>query len=334
MIRGKKLGLALWGAEPVPRLVAHAQLAESIGLDSIWAIDSQLLCREVTVTLAACLAATTRLHVATGVTQPATRHPSVAASALATLHEMSGGRALMGGGTGFSSLRTIGMQPAKIAEVEAFVDTVRRLLRKQRVAFGKVEGELAWLPEPVDAPIVVAASGPRMTRAAPRFADGVILHHGISDALLARALAWLHEGVARAGRQSPFEVSVWVPYGLAADPRAARDSVRPRVAGALVQADPAQFEGTERTAVERLQASYDVGHRASAGPEHAAIVPDSLVDRYAVAGTPEQVRAGLARLLDHPAIDRVILNPQISGAGAPPIDQVLRDLARDVLPGL
>jgi 5,10-methylenetetrahydromethanopterin reductase len=244
MIRGKRLGLALWGAEPVPRLVAHAQLAESIGLDSIWAIDSQLLCREVTVTLTACLAATTRLLVATGVTQPATRHPSVAASALATLHEMSGGRALMGVGTGFSSLRTIGLPAARIAEVEQFVGTVRRLLRQETVGFGAVEGALAWLPSPVAAPIVVAASGPRMTRAAPRFADGVILHHGVSDALLTRALGWLREGVeraGRAGRQAPFEVSVWVPYAFSSDPRAARDSIRPRVAAAVVQADAAQF---------------------------------------------------------------------------------------------
>jgi 5,10-methylenetetrahydromethanopterin reductase len=334
MIRGKQVGLALWGAEPVPRLVAHAQLAESIGLDNIWVIDSQLLCREVTVTLAACLAATTRLHVASGVTQPATRHPSVAASALATLHEMSGGRALMGIGTGFSSLRTIGMPAAKLAEVETFVDTMRRLLRKQRVVFGGTEAELAWLPAPIRAPIVVAASGPRMTRAAPRFADGIILHHGVSAELLNRALDWLREGTERAGRSRPFNVSVWVPYALAADPRVARDSIRPRVAGALVQADPTQFHGAERAAVERLQASYDVGHHASAGPEHAAIVTDSLVDRYAVAGTSEEVCAGLGRLLDHPAVDRVILNPQISGAGAPSLEQVLRDLAREVLPAL
>jgi alkanesulfonate monooxygenase SsuD/methylene tetrahydromethanopterin reductase-like flavin-dependent oxidoreductase (luciferase family) len=240
-------------------------------------------------------------------------------------------------GTGFSSLRTIGLPAARIAEVEQFVGTVRRLLRQETVGFGAVEGALAWLPSPVAAPIVVAASGPRMTRAAPRFADGVILHHGVSDALLTRALGWLREGVeraGRAGRQAPFEVSVWVPYAFSSDPRAARDSIRPRVAAAVVQADAAQFEGTERTAVERLQASYDVGHHASAGPEHAAIIPDSLVDRYAVAGGAAEVQAGLMRLLDHPAIDRVILNPQISGAGAAPIDQVLRDLAREVLPGL
>ena len=67
------------------------------------------------------LAQTTTLRVATGVTQPTPRHPSVAASALATLTEMFDGRAIMGIGTGFSSLRTIGMPAAKIAEVEAYV---------------------------------------------------------------------------------------------------------------------------------------------------------------------------------------------------------------------
>ena len=102
MIRGKKLGLSLWGTVPVADLARQARLAEEIGCDSVWVIDSQLLCREVYLTLAACLMQTTTLRVATGVTQPATRHPSVAAGSLATLAEMSGGRAVMGIGTGFS----------------------------------------------------------------------------------------------------------------------------------------------------------------------------------------------------------------------------------------
>ncbi|HLJ05612.1 MAG TPA: LLM class flavin-dependent oxidoreductase, partial [Acetobacteraceae bacterium] len=129
MIRGKQLGISLWGTVPVATLARQAKMAETIGCDTVWVIDSQLLCREVYLTLAACLAQTTTLRVATGVTQPTTRHPSVTASALATLAEMSGGRTIMGIGTGFSSLRTIGMPAAKIAEVEAYVGTVRQLLR-------------------------------------------------------------------------------------------------------------------------------------------------------------------------------------------------------------
>lgn len=333
-VRNKKLGAALWANEPVPRLAAHAKLAETIGLESLWVIDSQLLCRELTVTLTACLMATETLKLATGVTQPRTRHASVVAGMLATLDELARGRLILGVGTGFSSLRTIGQRTARIAEVETFVDTLRKLLHQQTVPFNGVDAQITWLDRKIDLPVVVATSGPRMTREAPRFADGVILHQGISDDLLKRALGLLREGMTQVGLPKTCEVSVWVPYCLADNPDTARAAVRPRVAAAVVQADPALFTGAEREAVERLQASYDVAHHASAGPAHAALVPDSLVDRYAVAGSTEQVRAGLIRLLDNPAIDRVILNPQMAGAGAPPMHAVLRDLEGKVLPYL
>lgn len=327
MIRGKRLGLALWGTEPVADLARHAVLAEAIGFDSVWVIDSQLLCREVTVTLAALLAATSRLKVATGVTQPVTRHPSVMASAMATLAEMSGGRAIMGIGTGFSSLRTIGLPQARIAEVETYVATVRTLLRGETVRFDEADGRLAWLEAPAAVPIVIAATGPRMMRTAGRIADGAILHHGLSADLTGRALGWLAEGAA--GRR--VEVSCWAPYSMAADPAEARDRVRARVAGALANARADWFSGAEREAVERLQAGYEVGEHASAAPDHAGLVLDSLVDRYALAGTPEEVRAQLGRLLDQPGIDRVILTPQVVGAGARPLDEVLQAFEADVL---
>ena len=317
--RGKQLGLTMWGTEPVAAMAKHAALAERIGFDSVWLIDSQLLCRDVTVSLTAILSTTTTLRAATGVTQPITRHASVTAGMMATLAEMSGNRAIMGIGTGFSSLRTIGLKAARIAEVETFSGEVRSLLRGG-------EGRLSWLAAPAEVPIVVAATGPRMTRAAARFGDGVILHQGLSPDLLARGLGWLGDSTA--------EVSCWAPYSLGTSPEEARDRVRSRVAGALVNVNAEWFEGPERHAVERLQASYDVGHHASAVADHADIVPDSLVDRYALAGTSEQIRAGLARLLDQPGVDRVILNPQIIGPGAKPLDVVLRELETQILPYL
>jgi 5,10-methylenetetrahydromethanopterin reductase len=323
-----KLGISLWGTVPVADLARQAQLAEAIGCDSVWVIDSQLLCREVYLTLAACLAQTTTLRAATGVTQPATRHPSVAASALATLAEMSGGRAVMGIGTGFSSLRTIGLPAAKIAEVAAYVTTVRQLLRGEPVVFENgVQGHITWLDHPVEVPVVVAASGPRMTRAAVRFADGVILHQGISPDLLHRALGWARDGV---GEAMP-EISCWVPYSMADDPHEARERVRARVAGALMNTNPDWFDGEDRAAVLRLQQNYDVSDHATAQPHHAALVTDSLIARYAVAGTPREVREQLSRVIAQPGIDRIILTPQVSGPSAVPIEQVLRDLEAQVL---
>ena len=124
-----------------------------------------------------------------------------------------------------------------------------------------------------------------------------------------------------------------MPYSMASDPLLARDRVRARVAGGLMQANPDWFTGAERDAVVRLQQSYQVGDHASANsaPRRPGAIFDSLVDRYAVAGTPDEVGAQLTRLLDRPAIDRVIINPQVTGPGALPIDQVLHELEQQVL---
>ncbi len=311
-------------------MASHAALAEAIGFDSVWVIDSQLLCRDVYITLAAILSRTTHLLAATGVTQPYTRHASVTAGAMATLSEMSHGRAVLGVGTGFSSLGTIGVRPARIAEVEAFVDTTRRLLTGGDALFDNgVSGHLAWARDGAGVPVVIAATGPRMTRTAARIADGVILHQGLSPELVGRALGWVADGIADGARRP--EISCWAPYSMGADAAEARDRVRARVAGALANVKAEWFEGAERAAVERLHASYDITHHASASPDHAAIVPDSLIPRYALAGTAADIRAQLSRLLDQPGLDRIILTPQVVGAGARPLATVLREFGDEVL---
>ena len=83
------IGLALWGTEPVRTMADYAQLAEQVGFESIWLVDTQLICPELYVMLAACAMATERLKLASGVTVPVTRHESVTASGLATLQELS-----------------------------------------------------------------------------------------------------------------------------------------------------------------------------------------------------------------------------------------------------
>ena len=331
--RDAQIGLALWATQPAPVMAAHASLAEEIGLESAWIIDSQLLCREVYITLALCLARTTRLRVATGVTQPVTRHSSVVASAFATLDEMAPGRAIMGLGSGFSSLLTIGKRAARIDEMEQFAATVRALLAAQPASFDReTRAGLSWISEPTRVPIHIAASGPRMMRSAGRSGDGAILLHGTAPDLLARAIGWLDEGSAAASRAThSVEVSCWAPFSLDADRRKAYDRARTRVAGALAQANPDWFEGAERQAVQTLQQNYKVGDHAQAMAGHAALVPDSLVRKFAVAGDAMEVREQLQELKAHPRLDRIILNPQVSGAGALALEDVLRDLGDTVL---
>ena len=64
------IGLALRATEPVRTMADYAQLAEQVGFESIWLVDTQLICPELYVMLAACAMATERLKLASGVTVP------------------------------------------------------------------------------------------------------------------------------------------------------------------------------------------------------------------------------------------------------------------------
>ncbi|MCH2621917.1 MAG: LLM class flavin-dependent oxidoreductase, partial [Acidimicrobiales bacterium] len=78
---------------PVSVIRELAVRAEELGYRRCWVYDEGLATRDVYVTLAAILQATSRLIVGPGVTNAYTRHPGQSAAAIATLAEMSGGRA-------------------------------------------------------------------------------------------------------------------------------------------------------------------------------------------------------------------------------------------------
>ncbi len=313
------VGLALWGTEPVRTVADYARLAEAVGFESVWLVDTQLICRELYVTLAACAMATQRLRLASGVTVPLTRHESVTASALATLQELSAGRALAGISTGHSALRNIGRKPVTVAQLAEYVGTVRALLDGATVPFAAgTEGALSWLSGPSGVPLHIAATGPRLTRAAASIGDGVVLLRGAAEDLVDRGLELVAMGAADVGRPAgSVQTTVWVYVGLDDDPEVAYDQVRARVAAVLRLADPADFQGEDREAVERLRRNYDMFAHAQSMPEHAALVPERLLDRYAIAGNATVVRERLSRLVSDPRIDRVVVSPQIGAPGRP-----------------
>ena len=333
LAQGKPVGLALWGTEPVQTTVGHARLAEQVGFESIWLTDTQLICRELYVTLAACATATTRLALATGVTVPRTRHPSVTASGLATLNELSEGRAMAGLSVGHSALRNIGQLPTPIAELADYMGTVRQLLDGGTTHFeSAAEGSLTWLGQPAPVPLHIAATGPRLTRAAAGMADGVILLRGSAIDLIETGMDLVEQGLRDANRAAgSLQITAWIYVGLDGDAQRAHDQVRARVAAVLRLTDPACFEGQDREAVERLHRDYDMFAHAQSMPAHATLVPERLINRYAIAGTPDEVHARIAALLADPRIDRVVVSPQIGTPDQPITHDFISQFGETVL---
>src|SRR5437879_5575687 len=99
------------------RVAAMARQAEEWGFTGLLLADSQNLNADIWVELALAGAATSRLRLGPGVTNPVTRHPAVTASAAATLQAETGGRAVLGFGRGDSALTQIGRRPVPVAEL-------------------------------------------------------------------------------------------------------------------------------------------------------------------------------------------------------------------------
>src|SRR5206468_6201936 len=131
------MALELWTtAVSLPKLAARqAVAAEEAGWDGIVFTDSQNLGSDVYVAMAMATAATERIQLATGVTNPVTRHPAVTATAIASIQAESGGRAILGIGRGDSALAHLGYAPAPPAVFEHALTRIQGYLRGEDVPF-------------------------------------------------------------------------------------------------------------------------------------------------------------------------------------------------------
>jgi alkanesulfonate monooxygenase SsuD/methylene tetrahydromethanopterin reductase-like flavin-dependent oxidoreductase (luciferase family) len=117
----------------------------------------------------------------TGVIPMRSRTPELAAMAAATVQERSGGRHVVGVGTG-------GAVPGALGRLSTYVSDVRDHLGDSRVP----------LPAPV--PVWIAALGPKATVLAGELADGVILNWCTPERV-AEARATIRDAAIGAGRE-------------------------------------------------------------------------------------------------------------------------------------
>src|SRR5678809_872514 len=121
-------GFTLKPENDLKRTVELTRRAEANGFSYGWLFDSHVLWREAYVLLTLMAQASERLRLGTCVTNPATREPSVTASALAVLDELSGGRMDLGIGRGDSARRVLAKQPITMADTEQAIRAIRALV--------------------------------------------------------------------------------------------------------------------------------------------------------------------------------------------------------------
>jgi 5,10-methylenetetrahydromethanopterin reductase len=274
-----KVDLFLMQDIPYPRYLEMARLAEASGCENLWLIDGQDVFPDPWATAALCAVNTSRIHIGPGVTNPVTRHPRVTANAMLTIHELSGGRGILGMGAGDNAVRTLGRGPARVAELREAVDICRQKFRERHA----------------DIPIYVAAGGPRLNAYACEAADGIIVPCTGSLADLRRVLGRVETAARAAGRDvRALPILLYIGFAIAHDRQEAFEDARGGVARRVLnfvyypQHFPPELEPL-RGEVEALARSYDYHDHLKSHVSHARLVSEALLDTVGLAGTPADV---------------------------------------------
>ena len=114
-----------WGRALASYEIAdHAAAAEQAGFDMLGIIDTQNLARDPYPAMTIAALNTNRVRIGPSVTNTFTRHPAVTANAMATIDEISGGRAWVGLGSGFSAARTMDINVRPMALLENVINFI------------------------------------------------------------------------------------------------------------------------------------------------------------------------------------------------------------------
>jgi 5,10-methylenetetrahydromethanopterin reductase len=230
------------------------------------------------VALAQAATLTSRVGLASCVTNLATRDPAITAGAAASLDRLSGGRFVLGVGAGHSGVVNVGRRPAPPAELREGVGRLRGLLEGDRRV-----------------PVYVAASGPQAPLAAGAVADGALVNYGLGVAETAHARRLLAEGAAQASRPAD-ALQTWFIACLDVSERreaalAQLGNILGFVAAYILGPAPAArgVPAELVPAVTELRRQYTTRrHEMDPGLVQRLGLFDYLRARLAVAGTPEE----------------------------------------------
>lgn len=291
--------------------------------------DSQSLLCDPYVALSAAATSTTRLGLGIGVSNSITRHPAITASAIASVQELSGGRAVLGLGRGNSSLAYLGAGTARVKEFERQVRQVRQYLSGEgvdmadfsatmddttdyqsvRTGVRPERSRLEWL-DPSIAPAVleVAATGPKVMTIGATHGDRVSVSVGADLG----KLSWAAETITSStpgSRQAP-GLTAYVSLVVHEDESRACELAAPEVAMhahilAFQRNQLCPLQPVEEEVLSRVAEVYDMTQHVNYGPQTDALT-EAFIKNNAVVGNVDTCVAKIRKISDL-GFDRIIV---------------------------
>jgi 5,10-methylenetetrahydromethanopterin reductase len=305
MSTAPRVGIRLYGGLAPTQCVAFARAAETAGLAALWFAENPME-RGILPALAACAVATRRIELGIGVWNPYTKHPAQIAMEIGALDELSGGRVVLGLGSGLAApIRRLGIDNGRpIAALRDTFHIVRGLLRGESVTYKgrvfSVEGaKLSYTPRP-DMALLMAARGERALALCGEIADGLMVSNMCPPGFARHALAAVQASAAKAGRPIQRRMVQYAPCAVSADRATALAAIKPVLAGMLKtfwtlgqKVPAARVSLVDHSGIAAADFAATVALLQAGEPPLAAI-DQRFVDVFAVAGTPEDCLVRLA----------------------------------------
>ena len=271
---GLQIDLRIPAAASAKEVGAFARRAEEAGFDGVGITDMPMVLSDGFVSMAIAAEATSRIRVASAVTNPVTRHVSALASVVQTVAELAPGRVEIWIGRGDSAVYTVGLTPASVNEMREFILTLKSLLAGESVNFNGTVSRMR-IGGGTHVPIYVAADGPRAIALAGEVADGALLRVALHPKVVETARQHLAEGAKRAGR-NPEEIEViYFTHAIIRDDlQEAREVARPHCVRWLMKKAMARGLREAGIDVDRLEMPKELIEGRPEAMETLNLYPD------------------------------------------------------------
>tara|TARA_A100001037_G_scaffold306711_1_gene354387 strand:+ start:4180 stop:5205 length:1026 start_codon:yes stop_codon:yes gene_type:complete len=238
---------------------------------------------------------TSNIWVGPAVTNPFSRNPGLTAASVATIDEISNGRAILGLGLGGHGVGPFGYdQTRSIGACKDTIIAVKKLLSGEKITmdapeFKLHEALLEFTPIRRSIPLYIGGRGPLLLSLAGKFADGVFIGGGLlSKKGMAYAKDRISIGAESSNRSiSDIDLRCFASLSIASDADVAFDGVSRHIATRVshqANLEALQKGGVSRNEIEHV-ANLDLDSLTT--KELRDEVPLSIIEQFVLCGTPE-----------------------------------------------
>ena len=325
-----RVGLCFDGFYSIHEMIELAQLADEMGMESIWMSD-HLCFRDSLTSSMAFLASTKKIEVAPAPMSPYSRHPIISAMSIATMEEFAPGRVIASPGTGnAAALKEAGIEsPRPLKTMREYVEILRRFLSGETVHYHgemfQINGAKMGFVPSTPIKMYLTAVRPRMLQLGGEIGDGVLLSAGCAPGYIAQCVTEIKKGAEKAGKSlDDRDVAGFVTASVAENSREAIEANKLFLGYVFRNTHHAENIRLGGGKVDQEALAAAVGKREWEAAKK--FISDEVVHAHSLAGTPAECREQLESFIKG-GLNLPILLPMGTQEARKRVVRMVRDMA-------